>query len=105
MSLQHVLQFVGGNLDKSEIGQILKNMPYLDVDGAFDDLLLSQENATNDILALDRGVYPRTNKYDDHPYHIKRLINRKRKADFQFLPPQVQQAYEQKFRSMSRPKR
>jgi hypothetical protein len=47
------------------------------------------------ILSLDRGQYMEPSMYDDKKYLIKRLTNRTRKADFKFLPQQVQMMYQQ----------
>lgn len=91
--LNHVLQYVGPQLGKEDIGKLIKAMPYSNIDESFNDLTLDYEAATNDILALDRGELPPINEYDDHIYMIKRLTARMRQADFAFLPPPVQQAY------------
>lgn len=91
--LNHALQYVGSNLDKEEIGKILRNMPFANVDESFSDLTMSYDAAVNIILALDRGEQPMPNKYDDHKYMIRRLVARQRQADFQFLDPHIQQNY------------
>lgn len=93
--LNHVLQYVGPNLGKDDIGKLIRNMPYSNLDQSFNDLTIDYDNATNDILALDRGEMPILNKSDTHDYIIKRLDHRMRQADFKSLPPQVQQNYDQ----------
>ncbi len=96
MVLNHALQYVGGQLSSDDIGKILKNMPFANVDGVFDDLTLDYENARNDMLALDRGEQAPVNPYDNHDYLIKKLSNRMRQADFRYLDPMIQQLYAQK---------
>lgn len=93
ISMNHALQYVGAQLKPDEIGKILKQMPFLNVKGAFDDLTIDEDSAENDMLALDRGEAPPIHPADNHPYMIKKLTNRTRKADFQLLTPQVQGAY------------
>jgi hypothetical protein len=98
ITMTHVLQYVGGQLGKDDIGKILRNMPYVNEEEMLGDLTLDYDNAVNDILAMDRGDFRAANQYDNHPYMIKRLINRMKQADFQYLPPQVQQMYQAKIK-------
>jgi hypothetical protein len=94
--LNHILQYVGPQLDKESIGKVIKAMPYSNIDESFNDLLIDYEAATNDILALDRGDTPPIGKHDTHEYMIKRLTQRMRQADFPFLEPMIQQNYAMK---------
>ncbi len=91
--LNHALQYVGPQMKPDEVGKILRQMPFANLDESFDDFTLDYDTALNDILALDRGERPAINQYDNHVYQIKRLVGRVRKADFQFLPPNVQKNY------------
>lgn len=94
--MNHALQYIGGQLTPDQIGKIMNNMPFANVEGSFSDLTMDDDLATNDILALDRGEQPPVNQYDSHPYLIKRFVSRVRQADFKFLPPNVQQNYAMK---------
>ena len=91
--LNHVLQYVGPNLKPDDIGKIMRAMPYGNFEESFSDLTIDYDSVRNDMLALDRGEQPPINQYDNHVYSIKILTNRTRKADFKFLPPNVQQNY------------
>ncbi len=91
--LTQTLQYVGAKLGKEDIGKILRASPYANSEEAFGDMTLDYDNATNDILALDRGQRPIIHAYDDHVYIVKRLVSRMRQADFQYLAPQIQSAY------------
>lgn len=95
LMFNHVIQYVGNQLDQKQLGRLIRTSPYANNEQAFEDLTIDYDNATNMILALDRGeqVYP--NLKDDAAYMMKRLVARTRKADFKFLPPQVQQGYQQ----------
>lgn len=93
LSISQVIQYAGGKLDKEDIGKLIRTMPYANVGETMSDLTLNYDSATNDILALDRGETPPVHEYDDHPYMIKRLVSRMRKADFKYLPEEVQRAY------------
>lgn len=97
--LNHVLQYVGNQLGKEDIGKLIKAMPYSNQDESFNDLTMDYESATNDILALDRGEQPPVHPNDPHPYMVKRLTARMRQADFQFLNPQVQNNYQMRLQA------
>ena len=91
--LNHALQYIGNKLDKEDIGKLLREMPYSNLEDGFSDMTLDYDAATNDILALDRGERPPVHPNDKHPYMVSRLTNRMRQADFQFLAPEIQQNY------------
>lgn len=92
--LNHVLQYVGTQLKPEDIGKLMRQMPYANFDGSFDDMTIDYDSMVNVELALDRGEQPDTSSQDDHVYAIKRLKLRTRKPDFKFLSPQIQQAYQ-----------
>ena len=93
--MNHILQYVGPQLGKDDIGKLIRNMPYSNLDQSWNDLTIDYDNATNDILALGRGELPILNASDTHEYIIKRLDNRMRQADFKLLSPKIQQNYHQ----------
>lgn len=92
--LNHVLQYVGPQMKPDDIGKIMRQMPYANFDGSFDDMTVDYDSAENDLLALDRGEQVPVNYHDEHPYMIKRLVARQRKPDYKYLSPQIQQAYD-----------
>lgn len=94
----NILQYVGGQLDKDSIGMIIKQMPWITKDAAFSDLTIDYDNATSDILALDRGIYRPAKPYDNHKYIIKRLTKRMKESDFDQLPQEIQTIYQQKLK-------
>ena len=55
MMMQQILQYVGNSLSKDDIGRMIRTMPYFNAEEAYSDLTIAYDNATNDILALDRG--------------------------------------------------
>lgn len=91
--LSQTLQYTANKFEKEDIGKLIKAMPYSNLGESFNDLTMDYEAATNDILALDRGELPPVSEYDNHVYMIKRLTQRMRQADFQFLAPEIQQNY------------
>ena len=95
LTFNQIMQYVGSNLDPKDIGKIIRTSPYANNDLASEDLTMDFDNATNMILALDRGQYLEPNMYDDKKYLIKRLATRTRKADFKFLSPDIQSMYQQ----------
>jgi hypothetical protein len=94
MIMNHTLQYVGGQMDKDDIGKIIRNMPFANMEESFDDLTIDYDNARNDMLALERGEQVQANPNDNHVYMSKKLVNRMKKRDFNTLPPQVQQGYQ-----------
>lgn len=95
LTINHALQYVGSQLDKEEIGKLMRQMPFGNFDESFSDMTINYDSAVNMILALDRGEQPMPNKYDDGPYMIKKLTARQRMSDFKFLNQQIQQNYDQ----------
>jgi len=96
LQITNLLQYAGSNLSKEDIGRLMRNAPYGNEDEMFEDFTMGYDNATNDILALDRGEYPETRMQDDHAYQLKRLEARRAKADYKFLHPFIKQLYQQK---------
>jgi len=96
ITLNHVLQYIGPQLDKGDIGKFLRLSPYLNTEKMFQDMTQDWDNLTNDIIQLDRGEYPAANTYDNHDYMIKGLASRMKQPDFKFLHPQIQAMYKQK---------
>lgn len=96
ITFQHLLQYVGAQLNKEDIGRMIRSLPYANNEEAYGDLTINYDIVKNDILAMDRGQYRPANQYDDHKYVIKRLIHRMRQPDFEFLPPAIQSLYQQK---------
>lgn len=95
LTMQHIMQYVGKNLGKDEIGKMIKNMPFMNHEESFGDLTLEYENVSNDMLALERGEVVQPSQYADTIYYIKKLTNRIKKSDFKVLDPGVQQNYMQ----------
>lgn len=92
--INHALQFIGGNLDKTDVGKLMRAMPMGNFEEAFGDMTLDHDLADNLCLALDRGEQPQPSPYDDTTFVIKKLVHRIRQPDFRLLPPQVQQNYQ-----------
>lgn len=95
-AIQQVLQYMGKDMDKEERGLIVRAMPFLNKEQAMGEFTIDADNATSDILSLDRGQYREPNRYDNHKYLIKRLIRRMKLRDFELLQPEIKQLYERK---------
>ena len=96
LGLNHMIQYVGSNMDKADLGALIRAHPYMNQEEALVDLTLDYDNVKNDILALDRGEPVPADPDDNHDYVIKHLTRRMKQKDFKLLPPQVQQMYQQK---------
>jgi hypothetical protein len=93
LQINHALQYVGNKLEKEDIGKLMRAMPYANEEEAFNDFTLDYDSGSNLILALDRGERPVLHDEDNADYLLKRLIARKRQADFDFLSPEIQNNY------------
>jgi hypothetical protein len=99
ITLNHMIQYVGPQLDKEDLGQMIRLSPFLNTEQAFEKFTQKYDNIVNDILALDRGKYRPPRPYQDHQYIIESLTNRMGKSDYEFLPVQVQHLYEMKLKA------
>lgn len=94
--LTNLFQYVGTKLDKEDIGKLARLSPFLNKEQIFGDFTRNYDRATNDILALDRGIPRPARPYDDHDYMIERISGRMGEPDFEFLPFDVQGLYQEK---------
>jgi hypothetical protein len=93
LSIQHVLQYASSNLDKDDIGKLIRAMPYGNFEETFGDLTIDYDLAKNDMLAMERGDFTPAQPDDNHVYMIKKLGFRMRQPDFKFLNPQIQNLF------------
>lgn len=96
LQIQNLIQYLGKNLDKETIAQVVTAMPFLNGEQMLSELTMNQRNADSDILSMDRGQYVPAMKGEDHKYLQKRLRNRMKQKDFQLLDPQIQSMYQKK---------
>lgn len=94
LTMQHILQYVGKDLDKRTIGKLIKNSPFANVKDSFDDLTLEDDIADNDMLALERGEPVTSTPYVDPTFMLKRLSKRVKEPDFRYLQGPVQEGYQ-----------
>jgi hypothetical protein len=92
--MNHLLQYVGTQLSREDIGKIVKQMPYANIDETFNDLTLDYEIADNIMLALDRGENPEISDSEPNEYIVKKLNHRMLQADFALLHPFIKQNYQ-----------
>jgi hypothetical protein len=95
LTFQHLLQYVGKQLDPKMIGKLAKNLPFGNHEEAFDDFTVDEDIAKNDMLALERGEPVEPTTYVDPVYMVKKLTARIKKPDYKFLPEPVRQGYDQ----------
>jgi hypothetical protein len=94
LAMNQILQYVGGNLEKDDIGKIIRQMPFANTEEVYGDFTLDYDAATNLILSLDRGEEPYVSKNDNEVYILKRLSARQKQTDYRMLAPEIQQRYE-----------
>lgn len=95
LSLNWILQYVGQNLQRDDIGKLIRQMPFANHEESFSDLTIDYDMATNIILALDRGDVPTPSKQDNDQYILKRLSSRQKQTDYALLNPQIRANYDQ----------
>jgi len=93
LAINHTLQYVGNNLEKNDIGKMVRAMPFMNYEEAYGDLTLDYDMSKNDMLAMERGEQPIYGPYDNHTYLVSRATNRMKKPDFRSLDQQIQQIY------------
>jgi hypothetical protein len=101
LQIQQVLQYVGKDLPSESRGEMIAAMPFLNKEKLFSSLTIDAKNADSDILSLDRGQYVQARKGEKHDYVISRLYARQKMRDYDLLPDQVKQMYEQKIKEHS----
>lgn len=95
LTLNQIIQYAGSNMERDDIGRLIKAMPFANAEEAFGDLTLDYENAKNLMLQIERGEKPIIHPGDNAAYMIKKLSNRMKKPDYDFLAQDVQQLYDQ----------
>jgi hypothetical protein len=93
--LNQILQYVGSNLQRDDIGKLINAMPFGNWQESFGDFTINEKNVKNDFLAMERGEEPMISPSDDSGYVLKQVAKRKKERDFNLLDPQVQQLYAQ----------
>lgn len=94
LTMQHILQYVGKDLDKKTIGKLIRNSPFANFEDSFEELTIDEDIAKNDMLALERGEEVHAAPQIDPAFMVKKLTFRQKKPDFRFLDPQIQMNYQ-----------
>lgn len=95
LTLNHLLQYVGKNMQPEQLGQIMRNMPFVNNEEIFSDLTIDYDNVKNDMLAIERGEQPMMSPYANNEYYVKKLTHRMKQADFKYLDQGIQMIYQQ----------
>ena len=93
VAMNHILQFVGSQLNREDIGKLITEMPFGNWEESFSDFTINYKNVKNDFLAIERGETPAVSENDDSKYVLAQVAKRKKERDFKTLPPEVQQMY------------
>lgn len=97
IEIQNILQYIGKNLPPAVLARIINVMPFMNKESVASDMLLTDKNIENDLLAMDRGEYRAAEKDDDHQAYLPRLKAHMKSSEFRMLDPQIQQMYQQKY--------
>lgn len=93
--LNHVLQYVGTQLQRDDIGKLIVEMPFGNWEESFSDFTMDYKNVKNDFLAIERGQTPKISPQDKSGYCLKQVSKRIKERDFDMLDPKVRQLYSQ----------
>lgn len=93
--LNQILQYVGTNLERDDIGKLINAMPFGNWQDSFGDFTINDRNVKNDFLAMERGEMPMISPSDDSNYILRQVAKRKKERDFNLLAPQIQDLYMQ----------
>jgi hypothetical protein len=95
LALNHLIQYAGQQMDAKQLALLAKEMPYLKNTQIVKRLTVEYDNAENDMLQIERGQMPFVGPYADNKIFIDAVTHRMKQADFQMLPPQIKQIYDQ----------
>ena len=89
----HILQYVGPQLSRDDIGKMIQEMPFGNWQESFSDLTVDYQNVKNDFLAIERGEQPQISSTDKSEYALAGVAKRMKERDFNLLSPQVKELY------------
>lgn len=87
------LQYAGSQLSQSDLGELLRQSPFLDKENFASEATLNYDRATNMILKMDQGIDLPISSQDDPVYMLKRLDKRMSESDFLVMDQGIQQLY------------
>ena len=94
--IQNLLQYSGQNLDKEDIGMLMREYPVSNAKQLFSEFTMKYDSIVQNIIMLEKGLFPITTRGEDFTYKANRLAVRMGRPDFPFLPVPIQQMF-QKF--------
>lgn len=95
LALNHLVQYAGASLEPKQLALLAREMPYLKNTAIVKRLTADYDNADNDMLQIERGEMPFIGPYADNQIYVDCITNRMKQADFQFLPQNVKQLYDE----------
>ena len=95
LALNHLVQYAGQQMDSKQLALLAREMPYLKNTAIVKRLTIEYDNADNDMLQIERGEMPFVSPFADNSIYIDAITHRMKQADFNMLPPQVKQLYDQ----------
>jgi hypothetical protein len=93
--LRDSMQYLGGQMSQEQVGQVLRNLAFVNGEEIFSESTSKYDRAKNIILALDRGEAVMITESDpDVDYIIPKLYARTNKADFQYFDESIKANYD-----------
>ena len=95
LALNHLVQYAGQQMDSKQLALLAREMPYLKNTAIVKRLTIEYDNADNDMLQIERGEMPFVSPFADNSIYIDAITHRMKQADFNMLPPNIKQLYDQ----------
>ena len=92
---REVMQYASQNLDPISLGHLLKETILGDSQALISHFTAPEETATQNLIALEKGMFPQFSETEDFSYKAKRITDRMNRADFHLLPPYIQQIFKE----------
>ena len=90
-----VLQYAGRDMDKTDIGMVLRSSMLSDEKKLMDHFSVPYDSWVNNQIELEKGFMPQVSETEDFSYKARMCTARMNKADFVHLNPQVRALYGQ----------
>ena len=95
LQIREIVQYLGNNLSREDIGMILRESPLSNNHALLDSLTAKYDSSVNDIIKLEKGILPQVSRTADLTYKIERITNHINGPRFQELGGQVTNLFHQ----------
>ena len=94
IAVDKLLQYAGRDLDKTDIGMVLRSSTLSDNQGLMDHFSASYDSLVNNLIEIEKGILPVVSDTEDFAYKSRMVTARMNRPDFKHLPGLVQELYQ-----------